>query len=349
MNLYFVFILLVSLIGIDFCFKKGNRDYLSKNNTSCVKGLFILIVFYSHFLSYTEVNLSKDFIMSDIRMFLGQLMVTLFLFYSGYGVFESIKTKKDYIKKMPKNRIFKTWLHFIIVVFIFLIIDIVFKENFSIKRILLSFIAWTHIENSNWYILAILCLYGITYISFSIFEKKEDFQKGVILTYIITIVLMMFLSIYKEFWYYNTMLCYCLGLSYSLHKEVIEEKLFNPKTYLMILFVTFCAFFTFMNFKRINYWYFDIYAMIFCLLVVELTVIINIKSKVLLWFGDNLFWIYMLQRIPMLILTLIGYNSHPYRFALISFIVTIILTFIFKYFIKYIDNFLFKEKEKVHA
>ena len=103
MNLYLIFIIVVSLIGIEFCFKNKNKDYLSKTNTSCVKGIFILIVFYSHYVTYTHVNMSKDYLMYDVKIFLGQLMVTLFLFYSGYGIFESIKNKKDYIKNMIKN------------------------------------------------------------------------------------------------------------------------------------------------------------------------------------------------------------------------------------------------------
>ncbi len=351
MNLFFVFILIISLIGIEFCFKKGNKDYLSKVNTSCIKGIFILIVFYSHFCQYTDVNMSKDFIMFDIRSFLGQLMVALFLFYSGYGIFESLKSKKGYIEKLPKNRIFKTWLHFAIVIFIFLIVNLLFISNpdLSIKRVLLSFFAWDSIGNSNWYIFSIICLYIITYLSFKIFNNKKDYQKGIALNYLLTIVVMMLLSIYKEDYWFNTMLCYPLGLSYSFHKDIIEEKLFNPKTFIMVLFVTVLSFLTLMKFQKTNFWYYDIYSMIFCLLIVELTVLINLKSPILKWFGDNLFWIYILQRLPMMVLNNIGYNTHPYRFALISFVITIVLTFIFKFLIKYIDKLFFKEKEKVHA
>ena len=43
------------------------------------------------------------------------LMVTMFLFYSGYGVFESIKKKKEkYINTIPKRRFLKTLINFAI-------------------------------------------------------------------------------------------------------------------------------------------------------------------------------------------------------------------------------------------
>ena len=346
MNLYFIFIVIISLIGIQFCFKNGNKDYLSKTNTSCIKGLFVLIVFYSHFTQYTKVNISKDFLMYDIKMFLGQLMVTLFLFYSGYGIFESIKNKKNYLNDFPKKRILKTWLHFVVAVFLFFILALVLgNQDLSIKRVLLSFIGWNQLGNSNWYIFAIIALYITTLVSFSIFNKKEDYRKAIVLNYILTIVLIMFLSIYKELYCYNTLLCYCAGLTYSLHKEEIEKKLFNRKKYIFILIITILSFFTLYHFKGTNFWYFEVYSIVFCLLVIELSIIINLRSKILKWYGDRLFWFYILQRIPMIVLTELGYSNHPYRFALIAFVVTTVLTGIFDYVMKYLDKFIFKEKK----
>ena len=37
-------------------------------------------------------------------------MVTTFLFYSGYGIYESIKSKKKYIDNFFKNRILKLFI-----------------------------------------------------------------------------------------------------------------------------------------------------------------------------------------------------------------------------------------------
>ena len=347
LNLYLIFIIIISLIGIEFCFKKGNKEYLSKTNTSCIKGIFILIVFYSHFTQYTAVNMSKDFLMYDFKVFLGQLMVTLFLFYSGYGIFESIKNKKNYIKQLPKKRIFKVWFQFAIAVSLFLILQLILKNpDLNIKRILLSYVGWSGLGNSNWYIFGILLLYISSFLSFSIFNKEKDYRKAIILNYILTIILILFLSVYKEIWWYNTLLCYNLGLSFSYHKKAIEEKLFNWKSYIIILFTTTFSFLVLYHLGKENFWYYELCAMSFCLLVVELTVIINLRSKVLKWFGDKLFWVYILQRLPMIILVELGYTSHPYRFALISFIVTIVLVLIVDFISKNLDKLIVKQKDK---
>lgn len=346
LNIYLIFLVIISLIGIQFCFKKGNSKYLSRTNTSCIKGIFILIVFYSHFTQYTSVNMHKDFLMYDLRICLGQLMVTLFFFYSGYGIFESIKNKKDYVKFLPRNRIFKTWFHFAMMVCIFLVLALIVKTpDIDIKCFFGAFIGWRNFGNSNWYIFAIIFLYISTFISFSIFNNKKDYQKAIITNYVLTIILILFLYIHKEFYWYNTLLCYNLGLSFSYHKKGIEEKLFNWKKYFIVLGTTLVTFIILYQLKKESFWYFEIYAMTFCLLIVELTIIINFRSKILKWFGDRLFWIYILQRIPMIILTYFGYQNHPYRFALISFVVTIILTLIIDPTIKKVDYLVFKENK----
>lgn len=97
MNAYLFFLIAISLININFFVKNSNNDYLSKDNSNCIKGIFVLIVFYSHLATYFEPLYSKDFLMLNFRNFLGQLMVAPFLFYSGYGVYESIKKKKNHI------------------------------------------------------------------------------------------------------------------------------------------------------------------------------------------------------------------------------------------------------------
>ena len=165
MNLYLIFIFVTSLLGIKIFIKNSNKDYLNKENTTCIKGIFILIVFYSHLCKYIPYQSTKDFLMYDLRQFLGQLMVTMFLFYSGYGIYESIKKKKNnYINNIPIKRILITLLNFDIAVLIYAVINQLIGNSKSIQEILLAFTGWISIGNDCWYIFAILLLYLSTYI-----------------------------------------------------------------------------------------------------------------------------------------------------------------------------------------
>lgn len=342
MDFYLLLIILVSLIGIKINIKKFNMDYLSKDDTACIKGIFILIVFYSHFIGYGKLNLHYNEYMLLVRNFLGQLMVSLFLFYSGYGVFESIKNKKDYVSQIPKKRILKTLFHFDLIVMVFYFVNLFTGVNRGLKDVLLSLIGWDCLGNSNWYIFGILCLYFITYLAFTLFNDQKK-GKAILTTFVLTYLLIIFLDIYKDDYWFNTLFCYPLGMLYAYNKTNIEEFIAgNNKKYVIIMALLLFAFCIYNKYLGLGYMKYEIYAMLFSLIVVGITLKVHFTSKILKWFGDNLFWFYILQRIPMLILHRIHYLApHPVKAFVISFAATIILTIIFKFIIKYIDECIF--------
>lgn len=116
--LVFLFVtLIVFIYKCKICpeFFKGKycKDYLSVENTTSIKGIFIIIVFWSHIKGYIVIDNAFDSYAFFPLTLLGQGMVTMFLFYSGYGVMESIKKKgQEYIKSTPKNRLCATLYRF---------------------------------------------------------------------------------------------------------------------------------------------------------------------------------------------------------------------------------------------
>lgn len=332
MNIYLIALILIILIGIKINIKGFNKEYLSKETTTCIKGIFILIVFYSHLCTYMIYQPEKDGIMMFLRNYLGQLMVTMFLFYSGYGVYESIKKKKEkYINTIPKRRVLKTLINFDIAVITFAVINKIMGVEYGIKQTLLALTGWGCIGNSNWYIFAIICLYATTYASFKIFES--NYKNALKLNWILTIITMIAISVYRGAGYdycFNTLICYPLGMTYSMFKAKIEKVLLNNKKYLIIMPILTISFLAFKKLDPSNTIFYSLLCASFVLLLIGMTAKININNKILKWCGDNLFWLYILQRIPMMILKRIGYAAeHAYRFAIICLVLTIVLTFIY--------------------
>lgn len=349
MNFYLLFILIISLIGIKFFIKDFNTEYLSKKSTNCIKGFFVLLVFFWHFLQYTEPYLTSNYDQFIIffRKTMRQLVVTLFLFYSGYGVYEGFKKRKEeYVNQMPKNRILKTLFHYDVAILCFLIFNIIVGYEYSIKKIIYAFFAWGSIGNSDWYIFCSLVLYFITFMSLKSFKDK----KGVIAIWLQTIIFILFLRLFKDggYWY-NTLLCYPLGMTYSYFKDKIENFIIEKKNniaYINILGTATVATFVLTFMARKNFWYHEYWAMSFAIFVVFATMKIRVNSPILNWFGENLFWFYILQRMPMRLLVKLGYASSPYIMFIISFTMTVIATAIFGVIFKKVDNIIFKKKEK---
>ena len=332
MNIYLVSIILISLIGIKFYIKNNNEEYISIDNSSCIKGIFILIVFASHIMQYAIYDKPIDKVSVDLIIKLGQLMVTLFFFYSGYGVYQSIKNKGNgYVKNIPKKRILNTLINFDICVLLYFIIYMIFEKDFEITRFILSLIGWDGYGNSNWYIFCILILYFITFITFTILKKEKY---NMIAMWIFTLFFYLLLSISKDSYWYNTLFCYPLGMTFAYFKDKIDKVLNNNIRYIIILIVTLIINII-LGIYSDNIIVYDIMSCTFCILVVLLSMRIDFNSKILLWFGNNLFWIYILQRLPMIVFTYLKLNSRPYKFFILCFIFTVILTFIVNFIKKH--------------
>lgn len=332
----FFFLLLMLCMFYRMQYSKFNEQYLSRDTTNAIKGLFVMLVFLSHSIGYIQLDNTADTLYVIVRRYLGQLIVCMFLFYSGYGVFESIKNKKDYMKTFLKNRLFKTWLHFALAVICFILVDCFLGYTFQTKTYILSFIGWESVNNSNWFVFCILYLYVATYIACKI-TKSLKTSWCIVLLFTIGYVLLT--HHFKDSWWWDTSVCYPLGMLFSIYKAPIEkcakECLVGMRYFIvvLVLFVLLCT--TYMDQ--------GIYASLakaifFTLLIVVLTMKFNVRNSILCYFGVNTFNIFILQRIPMMILAKNETGMNKYVFILICFIVTLVLSELFNIIIKRIDK-----------
>ena len=163
MDFILLCVVILIFIGVKIDFAGGYLNtYLKCEQATVVNGAFVMLVFLRHFKQYILCE-SHDRIFWITEGILEQLIVTTFLFYSGYGILMSLIIKKDYLQKLPK-RIMKVWLQFAIAVCLFLFLNIFTGNVYSIPTIIFSFTAWESVGNSNWYILAIMVLYFLFYI-----------------------------------------------------------------------------------------------------------------------------------------------------------------------------------------
>lgn len=159
------------LYNIGISVRKQHPDFLSKEKTDSIKGIFILIVFLSHISEYfaaagADLSAWHDKLLFLIPKAFGQLMVVMFLFYSGYGVMESIKKKGiEYINRIPRKRVLNTLLNYDVAVVIFAATGLMIGNEASMSSFCLSLTAWDSVGNSNWYIFIILVCYLLTFLT----------------------------------------------------------------------------------------------------------------------------------------------------------------------------------------
>lgn len=313
-------------------------DYLERSQTNSVKGVFIFVVFFSHLMAYLlrdgyEPNIF-DSIVFFINSRLGQLMVVMFLFYSGYGVAESINKKGlKYIRSIPKHRILPTIVKFDFAVCTFLIIGLLIGQDISLKQFLLALTTWTSIGNSNWYIFCIIYCYLATYIS-AIVARRILFKYDSILLLILLFIYIAILNVLRpsESWWFDTILAYGFGYFYSNQRNNIERFVqrigYSTSVVCCVILIALTGFYK-LEWMSLG---FNLRAVIFAMLVVLISMKIRFSSKILIWMGINLFPLYIYQRLPMLALSTVNDGAfmlnNPYFYTVLCLVITTGIAFL---------------------
>ncbi len=297
--MFFIYIALLFLLVCQSKFKKStfNNEYLTKETTNMVKGLFIAFVFMSHIQGYIQQSgYGYDFMVDGLvlkfRTFMGQLVVAMFLFYSGYGIMESYKRKgQAYVNTMPRKRLAGTLVNFDIAVIIFMLLNLALGISMSGKQCVLALTGWESVGNSNWYIFVILICYLISWIGLTI-SGKSNLRTGMAVYTLLSIIVYIILVLYKQSWWYDTFFCFTAGIIFSHYKQKIEQ--LTDKYYWGLLFI--CV----LLFAITKYLPYNIYglranlnAILFALSLVLVTRKITLKSNILCWMGTMLFPLYI--------------------------------------------------------
>lgn len=358
MVLWYLPIVVLCLYKLQFAFMGKNKltgdskiypDYISLDKTASIKGIFILLILLRHGLQYLTIEdnfLSMLYYKINGHV-LGQSVVVMFLFYSGFGVMLSIAKKgKSYISSIPTNRMLKVLLHFDIAVLIYLVIQTIFGERYSLYTILSSLIGWENVGNSSWYIFAILALYLVTYFAFTVFKKAKNYYLPVAVVFVLTICMIVALKYFKQdIWWYDTIILYPIGMLYYLvHRKV--EAFFNKKAIAYWLTLgAMCVLFVLTLLRTSNFFVLEIKHILFTFIIVLATMKIQIHNKALQFLGNHLFSIFILQRIPMIILDYFGVSDYPFVFLALSLALTILICIPFDMLMDKLDALLFKKKK----
>ncbi|MBR4222097.1 MAG: hypothetical protein IKR81_13125, partial [Victivallales bacterium] len=318
-----MFLFAILFLTFTLCNLRINRqgtleDALSRGCTEGVKGFFILLVFFSHAIGYIKTSgyaftSYEVLLVKLVQETIGQLMVVMFLLYSGYGVHQSIMAKgREYIKGMPARRILPTLFNFDLAVLVFAIVAILLGKSISCRQFILSLTGWKSIGNSNWYIFDILCLYGLAFLAFFVIKDYKKPTAPILLT-ILTLGFAFILSRLKERWWSDTVFAFPAGMFLSYYKDKLALALKKVESVvygLPLLLICSIALFSilciasnwFHNHPSIPIFLFlNLRACAFGLLCVLLTLKLSFHGDGLVWLGKHLFPIYIYQRLPMLL------------------------------------------------
>ena len=324
----------------------SEEDYLSRQRTSFLNGFFIVFVFIRHITQYDIVP-SEWERMALYVMPRGQLLVTPFLFFSGYGLMCSMmRSRYEYTGKLLTTRFPKLWLHFVLCIACYWCLSsLLLGKEYSLSHICLAAVTWTSFGNSTWYIGVTLLAYLILAISSYVTGRRGNILMWMV-SFFLTVICLQLILLYKEPYWGNTALCIHAGMAYAMFRGPIEGLLRRiplPTLFLggALMWLGCVTHRTWLYIDLLGNVGSILYASGICLL--QGCISYKRPFPLLVWCGGPaLFFIYILQRLPMMIGAYFGWN-HDYREVYVAgcFVLTILLALLAIPLFKKLDKVLF--------
>lgn len=346
--IFFVLILLLIMARTIEIAAPGqyNREYMSRDMTAQIKGIFVILVLLGHAVTYIQTKGAVDDLYMQLKRHLHQMVVVMFFFYSGYGMMKSILNKKfDYVRGIPARRFLPVFVNFVIAVLLFVLVNLMLGKIFPLSTIFWSFIGWSSVGNSNWYMFVVFVIYILMFVSFYLlrwFKKPAAVYMCTALFTVLTVIFVFWeIRTGLPSWWYDTAFLMPAGCWFALLQKPIETVMMK-NDYLYALVCSLLLLVYAVSFQRRlsgGIEYYTIWAVAFTLTVICFTMKVSFHSQIFAWFGRHVFSVYILQRIPMIILSKSGMaHRDKYMFMVLCIMFTILLAMVFDYFMSKLDK-----------
>lgn len=184
-------------------------------------------------------------------------------------------------------------------------------------------------------------LYLITAVSFLIF-RKSHYLAAACLTALSLGLILLLIPNRPDCWH-NTILCYVLGVWYSLLRDRVEKIVMrNDIVYCLALAAAFAAWHWVGVRAKWNDWAYQLKAVLFVVLLVGVSMKLCLDNAFLQFLGKHTFSIYILQRLPMRFLSSKGvYAEDNVALFIVCFLLTCAIAIVFDSTMQKMDRLLF--------
>lgn len=189
---FFLLVIFVFKMKIVKPFSVINEEYLSIETCRAYKGLLALVVVFHHLAQRTENGLLFHQFAG-----VGYLTVSVFFFFSGYGLQKSYMNSDNYKKGFLLRRLPTILIPYILVTFIYWLMNCALGNIYSIKDMVGALVRGVPIDRNSWYIIAILVFYIVFWLLMVLCKKRY------------------FLMLLGAFLWYVFYVGYCMGMGYG--------------------------------------------------------------------------------------------------------------------------------------
>ena len=220
--------------------REWQEEPLSLDRSKAIQGFAAVAIIVHHLAQ----ELAQDAGAIGFFTELGVLFVGIFFFFSGYGLYTSLKTKENYLKGFLKKRLVTILVPFYMCILVFTAAACICGTRFTPLQLLGVLSGWSLINQHMWYIVEI----AILYIAFFLIYRLIKNRTAATVVMSIFVIAMMAGSLmlahgkdmsasgwFQGEWWYNSSFLFVIGIIVSKHSEGLRR--IARKAYIIWLLV----------------------------------------------------------------------------------------------------------------
>lgn len=266
-----------------------NTDYLSQYTSKMLKGLFAIVVIFSHLAVKCENS-----ILFNWFGYVGYLAVAFFLFISGYGLMKNLAEKPSYLDTYVRKRLFSVVIPFLIILLVYWLASFIVNTPYSVKGVLISLLNGYPIADNSWYMITCIIYYFVFYLFAKMFNKNS---KAIILATLVFSVIWIYACIkigYPQWWYLSTT-AFVIGMIWARSELSVVDFFKNHYLSIMLPLSLFFCVSVFTTYQFESSAYKVICASIFVVFVFAVSMKIKLRSPILRFLGSISLEIYLIH------------------------------------------------------
>ena len=220
--------------------REWQEEPLSLDRSKAIQGFAAVAIIVHHLAQELAENAGAIGFFTE----LGVLFVGIFFFFSGYGLYTSLKTKENYLKGFLKKRLVTILIPFYMCILVFTAAECIRGTRFTPLQLLGVLSGWSLINPHMWYIVEIAILYLAFYVIYRLIKNRTA---ATVVMGIFVIAMMagsLMLAHGKDMsasgwfqgeWWYNSSFLFVIGIIVSKHSEGLRR--IARKAYIIWLLV----------------------------------------------------------------------------------------------------------------
>lgn len=330
-------LLLIILMLPKIKFSLNERNSLSLQNSTYLRGLLCILVFLNHFSGWFE----NQGIIFYVFSHLGSFVVGAFFFLSGFGLMKAYsgELKNTFLIKRFIKIFIPYWICELLYSVISACFNIPLQVDVNFKNIALASIRMSELVENSWYVAASAILYIAFFVCKKVLPKIDMSIK-------ITVLLIAFSLIFSSSSYWTTFFAFPLGVFFCEHENEINGMNYKKSASAIFLLVLVCAsaiLLKYYGYSVNNLTYMDISDFVtsvaFAAIVYFFITFFYIGNSVLLFLGKISYEIYLMHGLGIRIAhKIVGLNS-----GIAFFILSLLFTLIMSYSVNFLSSLVLKK------